>query len=111
MLLLRAYCFCSGEPDQKQYATYPWLLVSITFSIYLARFGNYNKIYGSIGAAVALLIWFYLSAYVVLLGGTLNAELARRGLLGMHQRTALPGSPDGSQPPRDPAQPTTPAST
>ena len=88
-----------------------WLLVSIAFSIYLARFGNYNKIYGSIGAAVALLIWFYLSAYVVLLGGTLNAELARRGLLGMHQRTALPGSPDGSQPPRDPAQPTTPAST
>ncbi len=57
------------------------LLVSIAFSVYLARFGNYNKVYGSIGAAVALLIWFYLSALVVLLGGALNAELARRGKL------------------------------
>ncbi len=57
------------------------LLMSIAFSVYLARFGNYNKVYGSIGAAVALLIWFYLSALVVLLGGALNAELARRGML------------------------------
>jgi membrane protein len=57
------------------------LLMSIAFSAYLARFGNYNKVYGSIGAAVALLIWFYLSALVVLLGGALNAELARRGFL------------------------------
>lgn len=88
-----------------------WLLVSIAFSIHLARFGDYNKIYGSIGAAVALLIWFYLSAYVVLLGGTLNAELARRGLLGTHQRAACPGATDDAHLPRDPAQPTTPAST
>ncbi len=57
------------------------LLMSIAFSVYLARFGNYNKVYGSIGAAVALLIWFYLSALVVLLGGALNAELVRRGML------------------------------
>lgn len=89
-----------------------WALVLTLFvSIYLARFGDYNKIYGSIGAAVALLIWFYLSAYVVLLGGTLNAELARRGLLGTHQRAARPGATDDAHLPRDPAQPTTPAST
>ena len=64
------------------------LLMSVGFSVYLAQFGNYNKVYGSIGAVIALLVWFYLSAYVVLLGGTLNAELDRRGLLG-HRPTAL----------------------
>jgi membrane protein len=54
------------------------VVMSVGFSVYLAQFGNYNKVYGSIGAAVALVVWFYLSAYVVLLGGTLNAELDRR---------------------------------
>ncbi len=52
-----------------------WLIVSLAFSIYLSNFASYNEVYGSIGAAVALLMWFYLSAYVVLLGGVLNAEL------------------------------------
>ncbi len=52
-----------------------WLVVSVAFSVYLANFGSYNEVYGSLGAAVALLMWFYLSAYVVLLGGVLNAEL------------------------------------
>ena len=55
-----------------------WLTVSLGFSFYLQNFANYNEVYGSIGAAVALLMWFYLSAYVVLLGGALNARLMRR---------------------------------
>ncbi|SPH23484.1 hypothetical protein DEA8626_02547 [Defluviimonas aquaemixtae] len=56
-------------------AGFVWLIVSVGFSIYLGNFGNYNKVYGSLGAAVALFMWFYLSAYVVLLGGAFNAEL------------------------------------
>lgn len=52
-----------------------WLAVSLAFSAYLSNFSNYNEVYGSIGAAVALLMWFYLSAYVVLLGAALNVEL------------------------------------
>ncbi len=54
-----------------------WALASWSFSFYLANFGNYNEIYGSIGAVIALLMWFYISAYVVLLGAALNAELDR----------------------------------
>ena len=54
-----------------------WALASWSFSYYLANFGNYNQIYGSIGAVIALLMWFYISAYVVLLGAALNAELDR----------------------------------
>lgn len=56
-------------------ATVLWMLVSIAFSIYVANFAHYNEVYGSLGAAVALLMWFYLSAFVVLLGGCLNAAL------------------------------------
>lgn len=54
-----------------------WAIVSVGFSFYLSNFGNYNEVYGSIGAVIALLMWFYLSAFVVLLGASLNAELRR----------------------------------
>lgn len=55
-----------------------WLAVSLSFSVYLQNFANYNEVYGSLGAAVALLMWFYLSAYVVLMGGALNARIFHR---------------------------------
>ncbi|TDT73089.1 membrane protein [Litoreibacter halocynthiae] len=55
-----------------------WGTASWAFSLYLANFGKYNEVYGSIGAVVALLMWFYISAWVVLLGATLNCELSRR---------------------------------
>ncbi|MCU9850232.1 YihY/virulence factor BrkB family protein [Defluviimonas sp. WL0024] len=56
-------------------AGFVWLAMSVGFSIYLTNFGNYNKVYGSLGAAVALFMWFYLSAYVVLIGAAFNAQL------------------------------------
>ena len=54
-----------------------WAMVSFAFSVYLENFGSYNRIYGSIGAVIALMMWLYLSAYIVLLGAVLNAELRR----------------------------------
>ncbi|PFG65161.1 membrane protein [Thioclava sp. ES.031] len=56
-------------------ATALWGLSSIGLTYYLSNFGNYNKIYGSIGAVIALLVWLYLSAFSVLMGAALNAEL------------------------------------
>lgn len=56
-------------------ATGLWLVGSILFSVYVANFGNYGKTYGSVGAIVILMMWFYLSAYAVLLGAELNAEI------------------------------------
>ncbi|MFV0492646.1 MAG: YihY/virulence factor BrkB family protein [Pseudorhodobacter sp.] len=50
-----------------------WVAVSRGLVFYLANFGEYNKVYGSIGAVVALMFWFYLSAYSVLLGAAINA--------------------------------------
>ncbi|WP_108485201.1 YihY/virulence factor BrkB family protein [Oceaniglobus ichthyenteri] len=67
-----------------------WAAASYGFSYYLANFGKYNEIYGTLGAVIALLMWLYLSAYVVLLGGFLNAELdrAKRALSDQPVNTA-----------------------
>jgi len=59
-------------------ATFLSLLGSALFSFYVGRFGSYDKTYGSIGAVVVLLMWFYVSAFVTLFGALLDAELERR---------------------------------
>lgn len=56
-------------------ATVLWLVVSGLFSFYVSNFAGYNETYGSLGAVVILLMWFYLTAFIVLLGGALNAEM------------------------------------
>ena len=56
-------------------ATAIWTLGSIAFSIYVQNFGSYNETYGSLGAVVILLMWFWLSAFIVLLGAELNSEM------------------------------------
>jgi membrane protein len=55
-----------------------WVAASRGLMIYLANFGSYNQIYGSIGAVVALMMWFYLGAYAVMLGAALDAVRAER---------------------------------
>jgi membrane protein len=62
-------------------ATLLWLLGSALFSIYVARFGSYDKTYGSIGAVIVLLMWFYVSAHATLIGALLDAEMGRRASL------------------------------
>lgn len=56
-------------------ATVAWAAVTLAFSFYVNNFGSYNKTYGSIGAVIALLIWMYASAFLVLLGAEINAHL------------------------------------
>lgn len=51
-----------------------WIVVARGFVFYLANFGNYNQVYGSIGAVVALMMWLYLSAYAILLGVAIDAQ-------------------------------------
>lgn len=52
-----------------------WLITSGLFSWYVANLGNYNEMYGSLGAVVILLFWFYLTAFIFLVGAELNAEM------------------------------------
>jgi membrane protein len=60
------------------FAVLVWSAASYAFSYYLSNFGNYNQVYGSIGAVIALLMWFYISAWVVLVGAALNVEFRRQ---------------------------------
>lgn len=55
-----------------------WAAASYGFSAYLSSFNSYNRVYGSIGAVVALLMWFYLGGFSVMLGALINVEMARR---------------------------------
>ncbi len=52
-----------------------WLIGSILFSWYTSNYAQYNATYGSLGAVIILLLWFYLTAYIVLIGGVLNSEM------------------------------------
>ncbi|MGE0745520.1 MAG: YihY/virulence factor BrkB family protein [Rhodospirillales bacterium] len=56
-------------------ATVLWLAASGAFSWYVAAFGNYGATYGAVGGVVVLLMWLYISAFVVLMGAELNAEM------------------------------------
>ena len=55
-----------------------WVAASRGLVIYLANFDTYNRVYGSIGAVAALLIWLYLSGYAILLGAAVDAARAQR---------------------------------
>lgn len=54
-----------------------WIAASRGLVLYLANFDTYNRIYGSIGAVAALLVWLYLSGYAILLGAAVDAARAR----------------------------------
>lgn len=51
-----------------------WLAGSTAFSFYASHFGSYDRTYGSLGAVAILLVWLYVSAYIVLAGAELNGE-------------------------------------
>lgn len=55
-----------------------WVVGSVLFAVYVNNFGSYNDTYGSIGAVVVLMLWLYLTAFVVLLGAELNGEAERQ---------------------------------
>jgi membrane protein len=51
-----------------------WLLVSFGFRLYLGFFDSYSVTYGSLGAVIILMLWFYLSGVAILIGGEVNSE-------------------------------------
>lgn len=55
-----------------------WVLATKGFALYLENFPSYNRVYGSIGAVAALMMWLYVSAYAVLLGAAVDAERHKR---------------------------------
>lgn len=72
-----------GNPQRRSIragavvAVVTWAGLSIAFSYYVTNFGNYNQVYGSIGAVIAMLVWLWLSSFLILLGAVVNAQVEK----------------------------------
>ncbi|MCQ6275205.1 YihY/virulence factor BrkB family protein [Bacillus sp. V3B] len=64
---------CRSAIPGAVFATVGWILTSYAFSFYVSNFGNYSATYGSIGAIIVLMIWFYISGIIIIIGGEVNA--------------------------------------
>jgi membrane protein len=64
------------------FAVLAWIGMSLLFGYYVDNFGQYDKTYGSIGAIIVLLTWMYLSGFVLLTGGEINAEIEHASAIG-----------------------------
>jgi membrane protein len=85
MVVAAIYHICPDRPVKhwrwmtpgSVFAVVMWLVVSLGFKAYVDNFGNYNKVYGSIAGVIVLMLWFYWSGMVLLLGGEINAEIEK----------------------------------
>jgi membrane protein len=82
----------SRQPPPNQHifpgavlATALWLIASFALSFYVSNIASFGITYGPLGAVVAIMLWFYISAYAVLLGAELNAQLEQHGQI--HSQT------------------------
>jgi membrane protein len=57
------------------FGTALWLVISLAFKIYVANFTDYEGSYGTVGAVIVVMLWFYLSGIAILAGAELNAEI------------------------------------
>jgi len=76
-------------------ATALWFISTLLFGLYVTRYANYSRVYGSLGAAIALLVWLYIIAVSVLMGAEFNAQRA------IDSRNAAEGRPSFTGHPRE----------
>jgi membrane protein len=55
------------------FATFGWMIASLAFSYYVGNFRNYTATYGSLGGIIILMLWFYISGMIIVIGGEINA--------------------------------------
>jgi len=90
VLAVEVLYFLAPNVKQRFLATLPgavlavgcWIGLSYLLGIYFRHFANFNKTYGSLGAAIALMVWLYWTGFAMLVGAELNAELAKRSREG-----------------------------
>lgn len=73
------------------FATGLWLLMSFGFKYYVGNWGNYTETYGVIGAVMILLLWFYITGLVILVGAEMNAEIEHASPHGKEPGEKIPG--------------------
>jgi membrane protein len=71
-----------------------WALASVVFALYVGHFASYGKTYGALGGVIALLMWFYISSFTVVVGAEINAEMERQT---RRDTTEGPEKPMGSR--------------
>lgn len=64
---------CRSAFPGAAFATFGWIVSSLGLSFYVDNISNYSLMYGSIGTIIVLMIWLYLSAFIIILGGEVNA--------------------------------------
>ncbi|KGM45075.1 YihY/virulence factor BrkB family protein [Neobacillus niacini] len=64
---------CKSAFPGAGFATVGWILSSYGLSFYVSKFNNFSLTYGSIGAIIVLLIWLYISGFIIIIGGEINA--------------------------------------
>jgi membrane protein len=72
-------------------ATLFWMAASLGFKFYIANFGNYTETYGAIGGIMILMLWFYISGLVILVGAEMNAEMEHASPYGKAAGEKVPG--------------------
>jgi membrane protein len=68
-----------------------WVVASLAFKLYVARFADYNATYGAVGGVIVLLLWFYISGLAILVGAELNAEIEHASPYGKDPGEKVPG--------------------
>lgn len=62
------------------FTTVGWVVSSLAFSYYINNFGNYSKLYGSIGAVIALMTWLFMASFILILGGEINSAILNKNI-------------------------------
>jgi membrane protein len=73
------------------FATLLWLIASVGFKFYIASMGSYTETYGAIGGVMVLMLWFYISGLVLLVGAEMNAEIEHASPYGKEPGEKVPG--------------------
>jgi membrane protein len=100
ILAVEALYFLAPNVNQRLRATLPgavvsvgsWITLSYLLGLYFRHFGNFNRTYGTLGAAIALMIWLYWTGFAMLVGAELNQELAKISKDGKLQEKHEPPS-------------------
>jgi membrane protein len=99
ILAVEVLYFLAPNVKQRFLATLPgailavgcWVGLSYLLGVYFRHFAHFNKTYGTLGAAVALMVWLYWTGFAMLVGAEMNSELAKISRAGRLQEKHEPG--------------------